>query len=35
MPEVKNQLDKDGAIQRFEFVFELQENFERLLRRPR
>lgn len=23
MPEVKNQLDKDGAIQRFEFVFEL------------
>lgn len=23
IPEVKNQLDKDGAIQRFEFVFEL------------
>lgn len=23
MPEVKNQLEKDGAIQRFEFVFEL------------
>jgi nucleotidyltransferase substrate binding protein (TIGR01987 family) len=23
MPEVKNQLDKDGVIQRFEFVFEL------------
>ena len=23
MPEVKNQLDRDGAIQRFEFVFEL------------
>lgn len=23
MSEVKNQLDKDGAIQRFEFVFEL------------
>ena len=23
IPEVKNQLDKDGVIQRFEFVFEL------------
>ncbi|MBI3577372.1 nucleotidyltransferase substrate binding protein [Candidatus Gottesmanbacteria bacterium] len=23
IPEVKNQLEKDGAIQRFEFVFEL------------
>jgi nucleotidyltransferase substrate binding protein (TIGR01987 family) len=23
LPEVKNQLDKDGIIQRFEFVFEL------------
>lgn len=23
VPEVKNQLDKDGTIQRFEFVFEL------------
>lgn len=23
MPEVQNQLDKDGVIQRFEFVFEL------------
>lgn len=23
MPEVKSQLEKDGAIQRFEFVFEL------------
>lgn len=23
VPEIKNQLEKDGAIQRFEFVFEL------------